>query len=101
MSRYIDADKLVAEFKRVKLGEHSLIETFPTADVEEVRHGEWLITEYEYYDCSVCGEAYFNGCDSMKEARERLEKRRYDVYSYCPYCGAKMDGGKDSIDTTI
>lgn len=48
MARYIDAEALTAEFKRLTLGENSLIErvfadgvyavidTFPTADVVEV-----------------------------------------------------------------
>jgi len=64
---------------------------------DAVKHGHWVITEYEYYDCSICGNAYFNGCDSHAEARERLEKRSYDVYSYCPYCGAKMDGKESGL----
>ena len=57
--------------------------------------GKWIITDYEYYDCSVCGESYYNGCESEKEAEERLKMRRpYDVYSFCPYCGAKMEEGE-------
>ena len=67
------------------------IESIPAADVEEVRHGHWIITEYEYYDCSECGKSYFNGCDSLAEAERRLEIHQ-DVYDRCPYCGAKMDG---------
>ena len=70
----------------------SCVEACSTVDAVEVKHGRWLIDEYEYYDCSVCGESYFNGCDSRKEAEERLRERPYDVYAYCPYCGAKMDG---------
>lgn len=55
-----------------------------------VKRGHWIINEYDYYDCSVCGEAYFNGCSSFKEAEERLKIRPYDVYSFCPHCGADM-----------
>ena len=65
---------------------------FPVADVQEVKHGKWQITEYDYYDCSVCGNSYYNGCESGAEARQRLDERPYDVYKYCPNCGAKMDG---------
>lgn len=68
------------------------IEKIPTADVQEVKHGHWQITEYDYYDCSVCGNSYYNGCESGAEARQRLDERPYDVYKYCPYCGAKMGG---------
>lgn len=62
----------------------------PVADVEEVRHGHWYATEYEYYSCSVCGESYYNGCESSAEAKHRLKTK--DTYKYCPNCGAKMDG---------
>lgn len=52
MARYIDAEALTAEFKRLTLGENSLIEkifadgvyavieTFPTADVVEIPNGK-------------------------------------------------------------
>lgn len=63
------------------------------SDVQEIKHGKWQITEYDYYDCSVCGNSYYNGCESSAEARQRLDERPYDVYKYCPNCGAKMDGG--------
>ena len=54
MVEYIERNALIAEFKRLTLGENSLverlfadgvyavIETFPAADVVEVRHGRWL-----------------------------------------------------------
>jgi hypothetical protein len=54
----------------------------PTADVVEVRHGEWgdtgiedLDLIYSGYKCSECGEIV---CGT--------------AFPYCPYCGAKMDG---------
>lgn len=71
---------------RYKMFENCL-EKVPTI---EPKRGEWIITEYDYYDCSVCGESYLNGCNSMQEARERLELRPYDVYNFCPHCGADM-----------
>ena len=100
MARYIDADKFLEdEIKRngcVPLvgvskyinGEESfegdcldaLINEQPTADVVEVKHGEWIWMvngeeDYEqYWVCSVCG-----GKD-------------YIETNYCPNCGAKMDG---------
>lgn len=48
------------------------------ADVVEVRHGFWHTTDTmlgRCCECSVCGS-----CPTME-------------YRYCPYCGAKMDGG--------
>ena len=70
------------------------IKSAPTADVVEVRHGEWFFTEYKYFSCSECGESYYNGCDSTFEAKERLRKGEY--HNYCPNCGAKMDGKGES-----
>lgn len=54
------------------------IEYAPAADVAEVKHGKWIERQYEmeiYYQCSACG------CND------------YGDSPYCPYCGAKMDGG--------
>ena len=52
----------------------------PTADVVEVRHGEWVVLEEEIglYSCSLC---------DYKIIRTEC--------NYCPNCGAKMDGGKN------
>lgn len=60
-----------------------------TDDVEPIIHAHWIIDEYDYYDCSHCGEAYYNGCDSTEEAMHRLANG--DAYKYCPNCGAHMD----------
>lgn len=61
------------------------IERIPASDVEEVRHGEWVLTKMERgwncmeypaeYTCSLCGRT-----ESQQEP-------------YC-HCGAKMDGVK-------
>lgn len=85
MPRYIDADK--AEELLIQGYE---ISDVPTADVQEVIHAHWVITEYEYLNCSHCGEAYYTGAESTEQAKEWLEKGY--AYSCCPYCGAKMDG---------
>ena len=67
----------------------------PTADVVEVRHGYWFITEYEYFTCSECGNSYYNGCESTAEAKQRMKDGFYN--NYCGHCGAKMDG-KDGAE---
>lgn len=66
----------------------SAIENIPSADVVEVKHGEWeensrtSISErhrqihYSIYKCSRCNHA--NG---------RFKS------NFCPNCGARMDGG--------
>ena len=62
----------------------------PSADVVEVRHGYWYITEYEYINCSKCGHMHYTGMDSTDQAKQNLIDGK--VPNYCPNCGAKMDG---------
>lgn len=54
-------------------------EHLPTADVEEVKHGQWLpqiVCGVKVWDCSECKTL---GSPDWKR---------------CPICEAKMDGGK-------
>ena len=53
----------------------------PTADVVEVKRGEWKIRGFDSA-CSECG--YINEADTG--TRVRCD------YPYCPKCGAKMCG---------
>ena len=91
MARYIDADRMANGLERAiermnvdkstKATVRVFIEglqKYPTADVVEVKHGEW-IEDGEYQICSVCGEEH-----------------HWDEYraTYCEDCGAKMDGGE-------
>lgn len=105
MARYIDADKAIENIKLFKFWDRlspyekgvnfavnsicrelADVTITPTADVAEVKHGEWVLTKTEFgwncceypteYKCSLCG---------------RTAKQEE---SYCPNCGAKMDGGK-------
>ena len=91
---YVDTEKVLetardgfhSDFGRSMADLTSLrevLEDTPTADVVEVKHGEWIrptiihgITIAGLLHCSVCGEV---PCDEGK---------------YCPNCGAKMDGEK-------
>ena len=108
MARYIDADKfaerikLSPAFKNIGFIEGDLLQSVvldlldnaPTADVEEVKHGEWIDKwDGKYanptYVCSNCGEKallenYINELDQWRY-RQSLSIR-------CPHCGAKMDG---------
>ena len=102
MARYIDAEPMlresIEERKFVFATEDALknelivrtvykdlaefIDNQPTADVVEVKHGEWIWTEngeadYEqFWVCSVCKE------------------KSYIKTKFCSDCGAKIDGGK-------
>ena len=80
-----------------------LIADFPAADVAPVRHGKWMFgrdlpyswgqipkNKYHLY-CSECLEQAFN----LSEDNDP----DFDVdTSYCPNCGAKMDGGDVNSD---
>lgn len=94
MAEYIEREALIAEIEEnintywnegsggYYLAEDALdysIKTAPTADVEEVRHGQWLpqiVSGVKAWDCSEC-----------KTLGSPHWKR-------CPICEAKMDGGK-------
>ena len=60
-----------------------MIYVMPAADVAPVRHGEWEIVVgsngKEYMVCTCC----------------RVSQDLTGVFSYCPNCGAKMDGNTD------
>ena len=86
---YIEREALVEQLKKEDCDCEWLwtILCVPAADVAPVRHGHW-VSEYDcgYMTphCSECGEIALT-----------KEETSYDyVYSsYCPRCGAKMDGG--------
>ena len=62
----------------------------PAADVAPVRHGRWICIRkgYEEYECSVC-----HGMDS--NCSDYYADHVVTEQEYCPFCGAKMDGGAD------
>lgn len=110
MPRYIDADKLLAQYKERCAGckftpnhcEHfcdiadviSDIEDAPTADVVERKTGTW-INDDGLYRCSSCNLLWAHWWASAMPP-ERL----YKEMKYCPYCGADMreekTDGKDN-----
>lgn len=73
--------ELGATSKRAAIAVDLVFDRVPTADVEEVRHGEWIneciLDDEWYHTCSKCNT----------ESRETF----FDFY--CPVCGAKMDEG--------
>lgn len=84
MPRYIDADKLIEWAKEFYPEEKvfvSAIKNAPTADVAEVKHGEWVYGEFDIPHCSECG----------------TEVMPCNISNYCPHCGAKMGGNNGDI----
>ena len=64
------------------------VDDMPAADVKPVKHGRWIAE----YDCGYITPH----CSECGETALTKEETGYDyVYSsYCPHCGAKMDGGE-------
>ena len=109
MSRYIDADKLKEECykfandvsRNAMAFVQGQINAVPTADVVEVRHGEWIEEQRPYSTsagvrssslwrkCSVCDGAY-----PVVTVGQHLKK-----YKHCFECGAKMDGERSENGT--
>lgn len=97
--KYIDADALISECEEeivdydedlrkhfiVKAVPTEYIEAFPAVDVEEVRHGKWVLVKPRRngrnatYKCTVCNQLYSSYYNDVQE------------WTHCP-CGAKMDG---------
>lgn len=65
-----------------------VIERAPAVDAVVVRHGRW-----DYYEESSCIRAHAR-CSVCN--RPRYEHYVFNDFLYCPYCGAKMDGGKSN-----
>ena len=91
MSKYIDREALIAEFKRLKLGENSfiervfadgvyaIIEQFHAADVAPVVHGRWIQVDSTKCRCSHC------------DIIALIALYPHGDKNFCPNCGAKMD----------
>ena len=103
MARYIDATKLARGLAgaalRADYGDevNRIVDIFckiimdePTADVEEVKHGEWE-TVVVYNDTCI---ATCSSCRQPIVERECNATAFKLENEFCRKCGAKMDGGK-------
>jgi len=93
MARYIDADKLMERLNKKKPGAanqrytegfndalmrfRSMLHSEPAADVVRVEEARWKGAGMGDYYCSLCQETVSG-----------------NKFKYCPYCGAKMNGGE-------
>ena len=88
MAEYIDRNGLIEALNKFAPEHYNalinqLITKYPTADVEEVKHGEWSHLGADEWCCTNCGEVV-------------TTEGSWDIplKKYCNECGAKMDGGK-------
>ena len=96
MSRYIDvdlkeceiADKIqeISSNADVFIAVRKVLQLFPTADVEPVRHGHWI--EQDRTTISKRGRIIHSKRLICSECRKPNGRHRN---AFCPNCGAKMD----------
>jgi hypothetical protein len=91
MPRYIDADEVLEtmrsnmDMQELYLPIHFIdfvIEDMPTADVQPVKHGRWMLCDDGYIRCSECKSKAF------------IENDETIATNFCHSCGAnmRMDG---------
>lgn len=91
MGDYISRDMAIARLTKVEVTNRQATMTdakreiaeMPAADVAPVVHGRWQTKGY------VCGETEYQ-CTACGETEWRTSIARF---RWCPFCGAKMDGG--------
>ena len=108
MPRYIDADKAEEFIKSygkgaISDGQTMLdpvddiillakgIDLIPTADVVEVKHGEWFLLDEcanEGVYCSVCRKKLYR----TEYANQKIKSK------FCPNCGAKMGKKEGDVE---
>lgn len=95
MAEYIDREEVMRAVQHAwskGLEPSQYIEIIPAADVSPVVHGRWIEQEAPigeiFYTCSVCKDAFYI------EMPGDVAKDLF-LYTYCPSCGAKMDGHTD------
>ena len=87
--KYHDINAGSYPFNIVAYDMAQLIKSAPTADVVEVKHGEWYLLKNcanEGVYCSVCSKKVYK----TDYANQKIKS------PYCPNCGAKMDGATDT-----
>lgn len=68
-----------------------ILKEAPAADVQEIKHGEWMKDDSDGCYCSVC--KWYADYDYDYVTNNGLGN---DDFNYCSHCGAKMDGGNNN-----
>ena len=59
----------------------NMLRNIPTADVVEVKHGQWIYNNMGGWHCSECNNQALFWCMASTQ----------HLTNYCPNCGAKME----------
>lgn len=100
MARYIDVEEVKKFFDEMDGSRErgvmlltaneflEYLDEIPTADVQKVKHGRWILRG-GWNRCSVC-----DGKALLKDAGGIGGLHEYDQVksNICPYCSARMDG---------
>lgn len=95
MAEYIERKTLIAWLENMH-GTKNIINAiqnkkrFPSADVVEVKYGEWLPGHYEG---GIFDGLNFDKCSECQYERLIDDVKFKTHFKYCPNCGAKMKGG--------
>ena len=91
MAEYIDRKALIEHLEKDPLydlveqyGVTGVIESFPAADVQLVKHGRWIDGDYR------CVTAVCSKCKHLRLGNGAKFATR--IALYCEHCGARMDG---------
>lgn len=91
MAEYIDRKALIEHLEKDPLydlveqyGVTGVIESFPAADVQPVKHGRWIDGDYR------CVTAVCSKCKHLRLGNGAKFATR--IALYCEHCGARMDG---------
>lgn len=63
---------------------NDIIEAAPTIEAEPVKHGRWIFGSSNTSSWMKCSECL------------KSQSGQTATFSYCPNCGAKMDGGAEN-----
>lgn len=83
MAEYIEREALrdaLYDADAITMNGVKILNQFPSADVEPVRHGRWLCVDTDTEQFFLCN---------------RCKKKEYWESKYCPNCGADMRGTND------
>lgn len=106
MKRYIEESEVIKEIRNnLDAGDYiywfgdtveDAVAEFPTADVQEVIHGEWIKTTIpEWCGTDELHRSVYRDREIVKCSECGNPSPVYNIeFEFCPRCGARMDGGR-------